>query len=132
MPDVVHAQRTKISEAMKKWGGFYATGHGLEKNELIHNLRKEARNFFNMKTEEKEKLQITACNPLGWSCSEMTKVVRSRVHKKNDERLTTAHLPLDIYIITPFSFVFVSPLYLMLLAVFVWVRASMTGKRYTM
>ncbi len=82
MPDVVHAQRAKISETMKKWGGFYATGHGLDKNELINNLRKEARNLFNMKTEEKEKLQITACNTLGWSRSEMTKVVGSRAHKK--------------------------------------------------
>ncbi len=81
MPDIVHTQRAKISEAMKKWGGFYVTGHGLERNELITNIRKEARNFFNMDTKDKEKLQITASNPLGWSRSEMTKVVGNRAHK---------------------------------------------------
>ncbi len=75
--DVVDALRNKISETMEKWGGFYAIGHGLEKREMINNLRKEARSLFSMKTEEKQKLQITACNPLGWSSNETTKVVGS-------------------------------------------------------
>ncbi len=30
---------------MKKWGGFFATGHGLEKQEMIDTLRKEARDI---------------------------------------------------------------------------------------
>ncbi len=89
VPDVVDALRMKISETMEKWGGFFATGHGLEKQEMIDILRKEARDFFSMNTEEKEKLQITACNPLGWSRREKTKVVQ-----RDDERLTTHH-PLD-------------------------------------
>ncbi|CAN1278349.1 Protein DMR6-LIKE OXYGENASE 2 [Linum perenne] len=66
---------SQIGDACEKWGFFQVINHGVPV-ELVQNMKRVAKEFFDLPMEDKKKVQRDEVHPMGYHDSEHTKNVR--------------------------------------------------------